>query len=294
MDDRRRFARSLVRRDPDVGVAGRRFRPSRSLALLAAALGFLLLAPSPGLGQDETEEEAEAATSDSARVVGQVISELTGEPISAAGVTLRGSRVGAFTESDGQFALPTAAAGIDTLEVRYVGYEPGFVELDLRAGHTTRLVLLLSPDAVSLAELEVTVNRGPGPGAAMTEGFRHRMARGIGTFFTREDIERRNPRHTSDLLRTVPGVRIGAQRVGRTSVVMSRGALGGCSPEIFVDGLHLQGASVDDVIVPDLGGVEVYSGPTRIPPRFSTLAPTNCGAVVIWTRRGDPNRPDRR
>lgn len=75
---------------------------------------------------------------------------------------------------------------------------------------------------------------------------------------------------------------------------MSRGALGGCSPEIFVDGLHLEGASVDDVIVPDLGGVEVYSGPTRIPAQFSTLAPTNCGAIVIWTRRGDPNRPGRR
>jgi hypothetical protein len=278
----------------DHAFANRRFADgaarSRTRALgisCAAGLALLLLTPGAALAQEDPQDEkGRNATPDSARVVGQVVSDLTGEPISGAAVSLRGSRAEDMSDSTGRFVLPPTRAGTDTLDVRYLGYESGFIEVHLRPDRTTRLVLLLSPDAVQLAELEVVVSRPRSPGDAMTEGFRRRKERGMGTFFDREDIERRNPRYTSDLLRSVRGIRVGPQRVGRTSVTLARSGRT-CRPEIFVDGLHLRGASVDDVIVPDLEGVEVYPGPSLVPARFSAMAPTQCGAIIIWTRRGE-------
>jgi hypothetical protein len=263
---------------------------SRVLALgtsLAAGLALLLLGPCAAPAQEGPPgEEGREAAPDSARVVGQVVSDLTGEPISGAAVSMRGSRAEDMSDSTGHFALPPTEAGTDTLDVRYLGYESGFIELHLQPDRTTRLVLLLSPEAVQLAELEVVVSPSRSPGDAMTEGFRRRRNRGMGTFFDRQEIERRNPRYTSDLLRSVRGIRVGPQRMGRTSVTLARSGRA-CRPEIFVDGLHLQGASVDDVIVPDLEGVEVYPGPSLVPARFSAMAPTQCGAIIIWTRRGE-------
>lgn len=254
---------------------------------LAAGLALLLLAPSAAPAQEHPPgEEGQDARPDSARVVGQVVSDLTGGPISGAAVSLRGSRAEDMSDSTGHFVLPPTEAGTDTLDVQYPGYESGFIEVHLQPDRTTRLVLLLSPEAVQLAELEVVVPPSRSPGDAMTEGFRRRMERGMGTFFDREDIERRNPRYTSDLLRSVRGIRVGPQRLGRTSVTLARSGRA-CRPEIFVDGLHLQGASVDDVIVPDLEGVEVYPGPSLVPARFSAMAPTQCGAIIVWTRRGE-------
>lgn len=261
---------------------------------LAAALFLCFLGPNPTLAQEGPERDAgepRATGRDSARVVGQVVSAVTGEPLGGASISLRGSRSGAISDSTGRFSLPSTPSGHDTLDVRYVGYESGFVEVYLEPARTTRLVLLLSPTTVRLAELEVEIPRR-NPGAVMLEGFRRRMNRGMGTFFDREDIERRNPRSTSDLLRGVQGLRVAPhQGIGRTQVTVGRSGTT-CRPEIFVDGLHLAGASVDDVIVPDLGGVEVYPGPALVPARFAAMAPTQCGAIIIWTRRGQaPDQP---
>ncbi|MFB6240671.1 MAG: hypothetical protein ABEJ46_03770, partial [Gemmatimonadota bacterium] len=52
--------------------------------------------------------------------------------------------------------------------------------------------------------------------------FKRRMQRGFGEFITRKEIKERNPQHTSDLLRTVPGVDVGPVRYGRALVTMRR------------------------------------------------------------------------
>lgn len=268
-----------------IEAVGRRGRGVAALvACLAASLPWSLSA------QQGADTGAPAA-GDSARLVGQVVSALTGEPIGGAAVSLRGARHGAITDSSGNFRLPRGPAGTDTIEVRYVGYEPGHAPVRLEAGRTSRVVLLLSPNAVRLAELEVEVPRTRAVSAIM-EGFERRKARGMGHFFDREDVERYEPRYTTELLRRVPGLRVGAGRsMGRSEITIGRDGLY-CSPVVFVDGLYLEGASVDDVIVNDLGGVEVYTGPGEVPAQFAAMAPSACGAVIIWTRRGE--RPEDR
>lgn len=258
----------------------------RTGALVAAAgAGLLLVAPSAVLrGQEPEATPDDSAEIEPARLVGQVVSALTGEPLGGASVSLQRSRRGAVTDSAGRFSVPETIAGEDTLEVRYIGYEPGSTPIYLEPDVTTRVVLLLSPNVVRVADLEVEVERGEFR-LGMRE-FERRKAKGIGHFITRDQIERQKARQTSDVLRRVPGLRVGPSHAGgRTQVTLGRDAIA-CRPAIFVDGLHLAGASVDDVTVPDLGAIEVYTGGGQIPAQYASMAPSACGAILIWTRRG--------
>jgi hypothetical protein len=246
------------------------------LRVVAPVLALLLL-PAGLVAQEEADE---------AQLVGRVVSSITGEPIEAAAVSLRRSRLGAVTDSTGRFVVPSTIAGEDTIEVRYVGYQMSSVPVFLEAEKTTRVVLLLSPNVVRVAELEVEIERGDFRFGVRE--FERRKAKGIGHFITRDDLERWKSRDTSDALRRVPGLRVGASDTGsgqRPPIELSRNALT-CEPVIFVDGLYLAGAHPDDVIVPDIGGIEVYTSPGSVPVQYATMASPTCGAILIWTRRG--------
>jgi hypothetical protein len=228
----------------------------------------------------------EAPAPDEAQLVGRVVSSITGEPIEAAAVSLRRSGMGAVTDTAGSFLVPTTVAGEDTIEVRYVGYQTSSVPVFLEAEKTTRVVLLLSPNVVRVAELEVEIERGDFRFGVRE--FERRKAKGIGHFITREDLEAWQSRETSDALRRVPGLRVGASNTGtgrEPPIELSRNALS-CEPVIFVDGLYLAGAHPNDVIVPDIGGIEVYTSPGSVPVQYATMASPTCGAILIWTRRG--------
>jgi hypothetical protein len=71
----------------------------------------------------------------------------------------------------------------------------------------------LAADAVLLAPLEVLarseVRRSP-----VLANFDHRVNRGFGTYFTRDDIERIQPGLVTDLLSRVPGVHLEGGRSG--------------------------------------------------------------------------------
>lgn len=256
----------------------------RRAASRSIAAGLLLaLSPLAVDAQESSDADAEA-TPQRASLVGQVVSEVTGEPLGGATVALRRARRGALADSAGNFSIPEALAGEDTLEVRYVGYEGGSTPITLEPEVTTRVVLLLAPNVVRVAELVVEIERGEFR-LGLRE-FERRRAKGIGEFVTREEIERQNPRRTSDVLRRVPGLRVGPSDAGgRAEITLGRQAMP-CRPAIFVDGLHMPRFSVDDIIVPDLGAIEVYAGAGEIPAQYASMAPSACGAVLIWTRRG--------
>jgi outer membrane receptor for ferrienterochelin and colicin len=129
---------------------------------------------------------------------------------------------------------------------------------------------------VALDPIEVVAERQlRGPLA----GFERRRERGFGTYFTREDIEARAPYVLTDLLRTVPGVRvITAGPFGEKAVRLR----GNCRPEIIMDGIRTSiDADLDYVLQPmDVEAVEVYKGP-QMPAQFGS---NPCGAIVVWTR----------
>ena len=73
----------------------------------------------PGKVEDTPSPQSNEPT----QVRGKVITE-SGAPLSGATVTLKGSKKGAFTNSNGEFVLQGVTPGKYTLEVSFVGYNP--------------------------------------------------------------------------------------------------------------------------------------------------------------------------
>ncbi|MFW6202526.1 MAG: hypothetical protein ACOC8B_08100 [Gemmatimonadota bacterium] len=67
-------------------------------------------------------------------------------------------------------------------------------------------MLLTTVDGERLASAEVTVDRNRR--WLERTGFYRRMESGVGYFMTRDEIEQRNPRVLSDLMRPIPDVRV--------------------------------------------------------------------------------------
>lgn len=255
---------------------------SRIGAIAALAL---LAAPGPLAAQERGGSGPDEEARRFAALVGQVVDATTGRPVDGAVVSMVGSGFGALTDSTGAFRIPRTHAGADTIEVRYIGFEPSRTAIELAPEQTSRVTLLLSPTVVRVAELTVEVRRSRR--SAKLAGFIERRERGFGVFFTPRDIRTRNPRLPSDLLRGIPGVTVGPIRHGKAPVHIGRGSRLGCPPAIYLDGVYQAGMDLDDIPPEDLGAVELYRGATDTPPQFMRTGST-CGAIVIWT----PDGPD--
>lgn len=230
--------------------------------------------PADAAGQDPPEERLPAT------LIGQVVNSTTGLPVDGAVVNLIGSGYGAITDSTGNFRIPQTWAGTDTIEVRYIGYEPSKTPVDLVPNEVSRITLLLSQTVVRVADLVVEVRQTRRSRNLL--GFVERMGRGFGEFYTPRDIQMRNPRIPSDLFRGIPGVQVGRIQYGKAQVTIGRGSRLGCPPAVYLDGVYQAGMDVDDIPAEDLGAVELYKSMTDTPMEFMRSSST-CGAIVIWT-----------
>lgn len=220
----------------------------------------------------------------SARLSGTVRGR-DGRVLPGARVQVWGSGVTGRASDNGAFQLGGLPSGTYSLEVRAIGYEPKRVAVDLATSRTSAVDVVLEKQVATLQSVVVTGARTK----AQTDynGFLERKKNGFGKYFTEEDIEQRNPFVMTDLMRMTPGMQVSPN--GSFGYVM-RGR-GGCTPGVFVDGTRvMQGADeVDAMVRPqDVSGVEVYTGSAGIPPQYGGLAGGNCGAVLIWTKRGGP------
>jgi hypothetical protein len=255
-------------------VRGHRTR--RFFAVTLALAAAFVASAATVIGQEEETQEARLP----AVLIGQVVNASTGLPIDGAVVNLIGSGYGAITDTLGNFRIPQTWAGPDTLEVRYIGFEPSRTALTLADNEITRVTLLLSQTVVRVADLVVEVRQTRR--SRNLQGFVERMQRGFGEFFTPGDIRNRNPRLPSDLLRGIPNVSVGPIRYGRAEVSLGRGTRLGCPPALYLDGVYQAGMFLDDIPAEDLGAVEVYVGATDTPMQFMRTSST-CGAIAIWT-----------
>ncbi len=248
---------------------------------------LLVAAMSAEPGHLHAQDPATRVDRRPAELVGQVVSATTGRPVDGAVVTLLGSGYGAITDSAGNFRVPQTWAGQDTIEVRFIGYEASRTPVELAADETTRITLLLSQTVVRVADLVVEVRQTRK--SRKLQGFVERMQKGFGTFFTPRDILNRQPRLPSDLLRGLPGVRVGRMEHGKQPVYFTSGAgtRYDCPPAIYLDGVYQAGMDLDDIPAEDLGAVEIYRRSTETPMEFMRTSST-CGAIVIWT----PDGPD--
>ena len=221
---------------------------------------------------------AQSVSSSGATLHGMVRDQ-TGAPIGFALVTI--ADISGVSDSTGRFTFTNLTPGSTNVLIRRLGYTPRRVSMMLVEGRSDSLDVILAAFPVELAG----INTEASAMGRVAEFERHKI-NGQGIYLDRAELEKRRTPRLSDVLRRVPGVRIVSDRSGRTLLRMGRSSSGrDCPPEFWIDGVRAQFLGVDDVPVSDIEALEVYRGPSGLPPEFnSRFSNAQCGAIVIWTR----------
>jgi TonB family protein len=211
----------------------------------------------------------------------------SGLGVASADVRIAGGPKGAITDVNGAFRVQGVPAGLVTVSARRIGFRPGANDATVADGQTVDVTIALAFTPVQLEQVTVTARREQYD--ARLAGFRLRSQKHLGTFITRERIEASSASSFSDLLRSVPGVRVGSVNSGFQNAVRFRGA--DCAPLVFIDGFPASAGEFDvDVIDPvSVEGVEIYMDMLTVPADFNaTRGQERCGVIAVWSR---PFRP---
>jgi hypothetical protein len=154
--------------------------------------------------------------------------------------------------------------------------------VDLSSRAPARVAVKLGDFVPELSAVEVVAVREEG---LQKVGFLDRKRTSAGGYFLGPDqLDKRNALRFSDVMRTVPGIRVQEQN-GQAMLTSGRGATGGCVT-VFVDGAkwqQLEPGDLDTFVRPnEVAAVEVYNG-TSMPAEFSTPG-QNCSSIVVWTK----------
>lgn len=226
---------------------------------------------------------ATVARAQSAGPVRVTVRSETGLPL--VGAQLRSVAADPLVETDevGRATLPRVAAGSAWVLVRRIGYRPDSLRVSLVPGKSIDTTVTMQRVAVDLTPVRVYGRRDvQGPMA----GFYARQAKGSGHFFSHADIERKAVHRFSDLMRTIPGVRIDSRDSKEN--IRIRGSR--CPPLVWLDGNPLIGHEIDldGLDVTSFDGVEVYTT-ASVPLEFTgNLAlSSSCGTIVLWSLHGE-------
>jgi len=250
---------------------------SRTTALLARVRRCLSVLLLPAF--------AASASAQSVGAISGTVRDSTGTPIRGVEVVLLQLKGAIYSDSLGVFRLGDIPPGKRQLHFRRLGFAPKSVDAEVAEGKTLALSVVLEASATQLEAMtveELTRRR------QILSDFYDRSSRGFGHFFTREQIEKRNPMNLSDMMRLIPGARLVPMRSGgQAALRFSRAQMGArdCPPQYWVDGVKAWNLNIDDIVPQDVEGIEVYSGASTVPPQYNTKEGTTiCGVVLIWTR----------
>jgi hypothetical protein len=209
-------------------------------------------------------------------VVG-VIRDSAGVPIREAEILVLGRR--AYSDSVGRFYLSIPAIDTMTISVRRLGFEGVSFAVSSKDIADNSLDVVLRKVATELAVVEVTGMEDRAK--TSLRGYDERRTKGLGTFVTREEIEKRNTRLLTDVLRQSRGV-----VVRKGAIMFSAYQNKACAPMLWLDGQAAPGLSLDAVSATDVEGVELYQSMASTPPEFRRgNVQQECGTIVIWTKR---------
>ena len=226
-------------------------------------------------------------------VVYGVVKDSSGARVPAVSVIVVKLGIQTVTDDSGAFRLDGLPAGPVILQLRRLGYVPAGIALTLVAAESRELGVVLAQAVETLEAVDVHANALRGKMSA----FNARRGRGVGTFITRDDIERRQPSKMSQLLRYVAGVYVPQDNADMrpSGVGMRRAAglssQGSCGAQLYVDGQHYPDGRLDDFRPTEVEGIEIYKSASEVPAAFRSRD-TMCGVIAIWTR--DPDAVRRR
>ena len=222
-----------------------------------------------------------------ARVAG-VVRGPNGQPLGGARVGLQGTYSETTADEKGAYQLASLPAGTQTIEARAIGYVPIRSTINLYPNRAVTKDLAFDAAAQVLETVDVQAKQV----YSRSEQEFLTAKRGMGYFIDSDQIEKRQPFRTSDLLRMAPGVSIfQGSGLGDQVQIQMRGmsSLSGCQPMLVLDGMKLEGSAgdIDQMTRPeDIMGMAVYRGPSETPVEYQ--GSNSCGAIVVWTKRGGP------
>ena len=258
-----------------------------------------VLVPSTGFARRELylglEPKVETGNG---RLNGTVVATRDGHPLSGALVAITGGPTTRANER-GEWSFVNAPTGTRMLEVRALGYYPDRRHVHVLSG--------AAPVRVSLSTLEAVLDTVRIKSSRLATidrtGFADRRHSGVGRYVTAAQIMKRPAVWTSDIFKTIPGIRIGyASDTLATDMAIAispddisladkrllmRGISGDwCAPAIYLDGVHMHHLGADDIdgwLKPkDVAGIEIYSEAT-VPNEFQQ-GRSGCGSIVIWKK----------
>jgi hypothetical protein len=229
------------------------------------------------------------------------------------------------SDEAGRFTLGPIDAGTYGLVVERLGYQTTSSALAMKEGETIGVELRLAVEAIPLDPIVVTVSPRPTweytepPSLWEFWERREQLGKiGLGSFITEKDLKPFLGQKISYTVANLHPFLDAFPHSYRPSTVLIRGR-SGCKPLIYVDG-HLVSPrqpmegfdpppsrvrgirsqtlipdsigrgeeSMDDFIsASEIAAIEVYRGASDLPGEFhSGSYSSNCGAVVIWSRRG--------
>jgi hypothetical protein len=207
----------------------------------------------------------------SASLAGRVTGT-TNEPIAGVQLSVRDARGTATSDSSGRFVLSGLPAGAQVLVARRLGYALAERVVELRAGQRAAVDLRLERMA-ALDSMRVTAL-----GGRYREFEFNRGANIFGRYLTRDQILRRRPADSADLLYRLGGFTVIGH--GGAATVYSKRELRKpepCPANVVIDGV--QGRRINDVRPLRIVGLEAYEGPGT----FTSDYDSKCGLIVIWT-----------
>ena len=242
-----------------------------------------------------------------ASFAGTVVVEVTREPVAGASVTLLELDRSATSDEKGAFLLSELPPGDYHLAVHRLGFDPLHVVVHLEPARRFEVDIELTRNAPVVLD----------PMAAHGEVDRQlgdilrRRATAQGTVFLRNELDSLRGTSVGELLRReAKGAKlIRYARTGALLVATGRGmgtisllpladpndsrSPRACFAQVIVDGVRVYAPdAINRVPAPNLDqydaatleAVEFYAGPATTPPEFLG-AGTQCGTLVLWTRR---------
>jgi carboxypeptidase family protein/TonB-dependent receptor-like protein len=247
-----------------------------ALVLPILTWSFIALVSDPLVAQRPSPPRAAADY-----VLKGLVTDTAGQPIPGAEIVLSNPTDGVRTmrsEVDGRFEFHGLRAVPVAVRARRLGYRAQSGPVRLRPDTAPLVIFVLQavPTDIDGMVVRGTIDDSKG---RLIEFYQHKAQNRFGYFFERAEIERRSPAHVSELLRQLRGVHLSPAGTLGNAV-----RLRGCRPMVWLNGLRIPDAEVDDVAQPDeIDAMEVYVSMAGMPARFVDLV-GKCGAVVIWTR----------
>lgn len=227
-----------------------------------------------------------------------VIDDATDAALPDVRISIVGQGAEGVTDARGRFLYPVTRPSKVVFIFRRLGYNPGTLSVDVAAADTERVTFAMTAAPQTLATVAVkdTLNSA----SPFLSGFDRRLANhaGAASYITRNEIEKRKPSLTTDLLRRVSsltivdssGTLMAVSRRIQKPIIRTGGVvmdLANCPMQVAVDGqLREWGFAVNSIAPEEIHGIEIYPGPASIPAEFASMRrDANCGLIMIWTRR---------